>query len=77
MIRTWETDSPGLRERLTAHTPLRRAADPQEIAQVAAWLLKRPLLLRDRHSPTGRRWRTGLNRGRLHPSLPGHPTHDT
>ncbi|MBP0459051.1 SDR family NAD(P)-dependent oxidoreductase [Streptomyces montanisoli] len=39
MISTWEADSPGLRERLTAHTPLRRAADPQEIAQAAAWLL--------------------------------------
>ncbi|MGR6971287.1 SDR family NAD(P)-dependent oxidoreductase [Streptomyces cynarae] len=39
MIRTWEKDSPGLRERLTAHTPLRRAADPLEIAQAAAWLL--------------------------------------
>jgi NAD(P)-dependent dehydrogenase (short-subunit alcohol dehydrogenase family) len=39
MIRTWEQGSPGLRERLTAHTPLRRAADPQEIAQAAAWLL--------------------------------------
>ncbi|MFJ5306632.1 SDR family NAD(P)-dependent oxidoreductase [Streptomyces sp. NPDC088350] len=39
MIRTWEADSPGLQERLTAHTPLRRAADPDEIAQAAAWLL--------------------------------------
>ncbi|MEV7687720.1 SDR family NAD(P)-dependent oxidoreductase [Streptomyces bungoensis] len=39
MISTWEKASPGLRERLTAHTPLRRAADPQEIAQAAAWLL--------------------------------------
>ncbi|SFF76016.1 short chain dehydrogenase [Streptomyces mirabilis] len=29
MIRTWEKGSPGLRERLTAHTPLRRTADPQ------------------------------------------------
>ncbi|WP_344261172.1 SDR family NAD(P)-dependent oxidoreductase [Actinomadura napierensis] len=39
MISTWEKESPGLRERLTAHTPLRRAADPLEIAQAAAWLL--------------------------------------
>lgn len=39
MIRTWEADSPGLQERLTAQTPLRRAADPDEIAQAAAWLL--------------------------------------
>lgn len=39
MIRTWEADSPGLTERLRARTPLRRAADPDEIAQAAAWLL--------------------------------------
>ncbi|HST81643.1 MAG TPA: glucose 1-dehydrogenase [Kineosporiaceae bacterium] len=39
MIRTWEADSPGLVERLTAQNPLRRAADPKEIAQAAAWLL--------------------------------------
>ncbi|TQL94938.1 NAD(P)-dependent dehydrogenase (short-subunit alcohol dehydrogenase family) [Actinoallomurus bryophytorum] len=37
--RTWEADSPGLVERLEAQTPLRRAADPDEIAQAAAWLL--------------------------------------
>ncbi|MFF0471101.1 SDR family NAD(P)-dependent oxidoreductase [Micromonospora zamorensis] len=39
MIRTWEAASPGLTERLVAHNPLRRAADPLEIAQAAAWLL--------------------------------------
>ncbi|MGW7491314.1 SDR family NAD(P)-dependent oxidoreductase [Streptomyces sp. NPDC054786] len=39
MIRTWEADSPGLVERLKARTPLGRAADPEEIAQAAAWLL--------------------------------------
>ena len=39
MIRTWEAESPGLVERLKALTPLRRAADPDEIAQAAAWLL--------------------------------------
>ncbi|MEW1642702.1 glucose 1-dehydrogenase [Streptomyces sp. NPDC091219] len=39
MIRAWEAESPGLQDRLTAHTPLRRAADPDEIAQAAAWLL--------------------------------------
>ncbi|WP_405867188.1 glucose 1-dehydrogenase [Streptomyces sp. NBC_01515] len=39
MIRTWEEHSPGLQDRLTTHTPLRRAADPDEIAQAAAWLL--------------------------------------
>ncbi|MFF3752562.1 SDR family NAD(P)-dependent oxidoreductase [Streptomyces sp. NPDC002018] len=39
MILAWEAESPGLVERLNAHTPLRRAADPDEIAQAAAWLL--------------------------------------
>ncbi|MEV6507509.1 glucose 1-dehydrogenase [Streptomyces sp. NPDC051642] len=39
MIRAWEAESPGLQDRLTSHTPLRRAADPDEIAQAAAWLL--------------------------------------
>ncbi|CAM5674557.1 hypothetical protein SALBM311S_00500 [Streptomyces alboniger] len=34
-----EADSPGLQERLNAHCPLRRAADPDEIAQAAARLL--------------------------------------
>ena len=32
MIRAWEAESPGLLERLTALTPLRRSADPDEIA---------------------------------------------
>jgi hypothetical protein len=53
MIRTWEESSPGLVERLKAQTPLRHAADPDEIAQAAAWLPQRPLLLRDRHGPSG------------------------
>lgn len=39
MIRAWEAESPGLFERLAAATPLRRMADPMEIAQAAAWLL--------------------------------------
>nr|WP_225094794.1 glucose 1-dehydrogenase [Streptomyces sp. CoH27] len=39
MIRAWEAESPGLQDRLTALTPLRRAADPGEIAEAAAWLL--------------------------------------
>ncbi|MFD5388285.1 SDR family NAD(P)-dependent oxidoreductase [Streptomyces sp. NPDC127074] len=39
MMRTWEAESPGTVDRLTARTPLRRAAAPDEIAQVAAWLL--------------------------------------
>ncbi|MDO0924271.1 SDR family oxidoreductase [Streptomyces sp. TG1A-8] len=39
MIRAWEADCPGPQERLRAHTPLRRGADPAEIAEAAAWLL--------------------------------------
>lgn len=39
MVRTWAEDSLGLLERLKAHTPLGRAADPEEIAQAAARLL--------------------------------------
>lgn len=39
MITAWERYSPGVRERLIASTPLRRDADPIEIARAAAWLL--------------------------------------
>lgn len=39
MIREWETASPGVIERLNADTPLRRGADPAEVAEAAAWLL--------------------------------------
>ncbi|WP_089246532.1 SDR family NAD(P)-dependent oxidoreductase [Asanoa hainanensis] len=39
MIDTWAAHSPGLVERLTALTPLGRAARPEEIAEAAAWLL--------------------------------------
>ncbi|GAB2862516.1 glucose 1-dehydrogenase [Actinoallomurus bryophytorum] len=39
MMREWDENSPGISERLAARTPLRRAADPDEIAQAAAWLL--------------------------------------
>jgi NAD(P)-dependent dehydrogenase (short-subunit alcohol dehydrogenase family) len=39
MIDTWETESPGLVDRLISVTPLRRQADPTEIAEAAAWLL--------------------------------------
>ncbi|MCV7228397.1 SDR family NAD(P)-dependent oxidoreductase [Mycolicibacterium komossense] len=39
MIREWETASPGIIDSLTAQTPLRRAAEPAEIAEAAAWLL--------------------------------------
>ncbi|MFI5615489.1 SDR family NAD(P)-dependent oxidoreductase [Amycolatopsis sp. NPDC051903] len=39
MIRAWEADAPGLQDRLVAATPPRRAAQPDEIAEAAAWLL--------------------------------------
>lgn len=39
MIRGWEAEVPGIVDRLNANTPLGRAADPDEIAQAAAWLL--------------------------------------
>ncbi|GLW30329.1 SDR family NAD(P)-dependent oxidoreductase [Actinoplanes regularis] len=39
MIETWESNSPGLTARLVAATPLGRQAEPDEIAQAAAWLL--------------------------------------
>ncbi|MFE6778783.1 SDR family NAD(P)-dependent oxidoreductase [Streptomyces sp. NPDC057702] len=39
MMYDWDTASPGTIERLNAQTPLRRAADPDEIAEAAAWLL--------------------------------------
>lgn len=39
MIRSWEQHTPDLQERLVAATPLRRGAEPGEIAEAAAWLL--------------------------------------
>ncbi|MFI2609929.1 SDR family NAD(P)-dependent oxidoreductase [Kitasatospora sp. NPDC018619] len=39
MVRAWNDHSPGVIDQLNARTPLRRAADPAEIAQAAAWLL--------------------------------------
>jgi NAD(P)-dependent dehydrogenase (short-subunit alcohol dehydrogenase family) len=39
MIRRWEEHDPGLTERLIAMSPLRRQAQPVEVAQAAAWLL--------------------------------------
>jgi NAD(P)-dependent dehydrogenase (short-subunit alcohol dehydrogenase family) len=39
MIRAWDAASPGIIDQLSAENPLRRAADPAEIAQAAAWLL--------------------------------------
>jgi NAD(P)-dependent dehydrogenase (short-subunit alcohol dehydrogenase family) len=39
MIDTWEAATPGVVERITAGSPLRRMAEPREVAEVAAWLL--------------------------------------
>ncbi|MFJ1807862.1 MULTISPECIES: SDR family NAD(P)-dependent oxidoreductase [unclassified Streptomyces] len=39
MIDAWETNTPGIVDRLNALTPLGRPADPEEVAQAAAWLL--------------------------------------
>ncbi|MFE5737811.1 SDR family NAD(P)-dependent oxidoreductase [Streptomyces celluloflavus] len=39
MLHEWDEKSPGTIEQLNARTPLGRAADPDEIAQAAAWLL--------------------------------------
>jgi NAD(P)-dependent dehydrogenase (short-subunit alcohol dehydrogenase family) len=39
MIQEWEAASPGIIDQLSADNPLRRAADPAEIAEAAAWLL--------------------------------------
>ncbi|MFH9419646.1 SDR family NAD(P)-dependent oxidoreductase [Streptomyces sp. NPDC017529] len=39
MIEDWAAREPGVLDRLTSRTPLRRAAAPEEVAQAAAWLL--------------------------------------
>ncbi|MFY0573040.1 SDR family NAD(P)-dependent oxidoreductase [Cystobacter fuscus] len=39
MMRDWADKEPGVIEKLNARTPLRRAAQPHEIAEAAAWLL--------------------------------------
>ncbi|MGW2415328.1 SDR family NAD(P)-dependent oxidoreductase [Streptomyces tubercidicus] len=39
MLYAWDERSPGTIDQLNAQTPLGRAADPDEIAQAAAWLL--------------------------------------
>jgi NAD(P)-dependent dehydrogenase (short-subunit alcohol dehydrogenase family) len=39
MMQQWVDREPGIVERLNAHTPLGRAASPDEIAQSVAWLL--------------------------------------
>lgn len=39
MFGEWVESSPGILERLNAQTPLGRVAEPEEIAEAAAWLL--------------------------------------
>ncbi|MEU8822005.1 SDR family NAD(P)-dependent oxidoreductase [Streptomyces sp. NPDC048636] len=39
MIEAWADRSPGVIDRLNARTPLRRPAQPAEVAEAAAWLL--------------------------------------
>jgi NAD(P)-dependent dehydrogenase (short-subunit alcohol dehydrogenase family) len=39
MIRAWEEHTPGLMDQLAPGIPLRRGAQPEEIAEAAAWLL--------------------------------------
>ncbi|MGW2517324.1 SDR family NAD(P)-dependent oxidoreductase [Streptomyces sp. NPDC001617] len=39
MMREWDAKSPGIIAQSATQTPLRRAADPAEIAEAAAWLL--------------------------------------
>lgn len=39
VIRRWAEEEPAAVDRLNSLTPLRRAAEPEEIAEVAAWLL--------------------------------------
>lgn len=39
MIDAWETATPGITEQINASVPLGRMAEPEEVAEVAAWLL--------------------------------------
>lgn len=39
MLHSWDAQSHGIIDRLNAQTPLGRAAEPDEIAEAAAWLL--------------------------------------
>ena len=39
MVLGWEEAVPGVLDHLNASTPLRRAAQPEEVAEAAAWLL--------------------------------------
>jgi NAD(P)-dependent dehydrogenase (short-subunit alcohol dehydrogenase family) len=39
MIAAWEAATPGITEQINASVPLGRMAEPEEVAEVAAWLL--------------------------------------
>ncbi|MEU0968160.1 glucose 1-dehydrogenase [Streptomyces sp. NPDC005917] len=39
MVREWEAATPGVIDRMRSTTPLGRTAEPEEIAEAAAWLL--------------------------------------
>ncbi len=39
MIAAWEAATPGITEQIDASVPLGRMARPEEVAEVAAWLL--------------------------------------
>lgn len=39
MIEAWEAATPGITEQINASVPLGRMAEPEEVAEVAAWLL--------------------------------------
>ncbi len=39
MIEEWEAATPGITEQINASVPLGRMARPEEVAEVAAWLL--------------------------------------
>jgi hypothetical protein len=55
MMRAWDKQFHGVIDQLNTHAPLRRAAEPNEIAEAAAWLAQRPFLLCDRSDPPRRR----------------------
>ncbi|WP_367616938.1 SDR family oxidoreductase [Curtobacterium flaccumfaciens] len=39
MIDAWEAATPGIVDQINATVPLGRMAEPEEVAEVAAWLL--------------------------------------
>lgn len=39
MLEAWEAETPGVLDQVTASVPMGRLADPEEVAEAAAWLL--------------------------------------